>query len=174
MGAGGGARSASASGGSGVDIARAADEEPAAGVATGDEATGGAAAAVSDEAEPGFGNGEAAAVVAAAAGEFVIIGLGMTAAVPGVTGTVDATFAPPGWNRRMNATISFGSVLASANLSFMGSMSCPFPSSIECCNSASLRVSCHLGSVKSGMTGIAFRTIPPFPSTSWHAMQIAR
>jgi len=174
VGAGGGARSASASGGSGVDIASAAAEESFAGVTTVVGATGGVAVAGSEENELGFGDGKTAADVVDAVVVLVVPGLGTDVAMAGVAEAVEATFAPPGWNRRMNATISFGSVLASANLSFMGSMSCPLPSSIECCNSASLRVRCHFGSVKSGMTGIAFRTIPPFPSTSWHAIQIAR
>src|SRR5208337_478151 len=49
-----------------------------------------------------------------------------------------------------------------------------FPSRIECRSSASVREACHLGSVRSGMEGMARRTILPLPSVSWQAMQTRR
>ena len=117
---------------------------------------------VGDVAGAGVEGGGAAVAVGA---------LAMTGAGVGVE---VATAGFPGWNARMNATMSLGSVRASANLSFIGSMNCPFPSSMECTISASVREACHLGSVRSGIVGMALRTIAPRPSASWHAMQIAR
>jgi len=73
----------------------------------------------------------------------------------------------------MKATMSLGSMRARANLSFIGSMSSPLPSSTECSNSASVRVACHLRSVRSGINGMAFRTIEPRPSVSWQVTQTA-
>ncbi len=96
------------------------------------------------------------------------------AAAEAAEGRPGDTAAPPGWNARMNASISAALVRARANLSFIGNMNCPLPSVIECCRSASLRLACHLESAKSGIVGMALRPIAPFPSTSWHVWQTAR
>ena len=121
--------------------------------------------------------GEVADVVAAAALAGAGAADGARAAVLGASATAvgaadeagagaGAAAGPAGLNARTIMSISAALVRAKANLSFMGSMNCPLPSCIECSNSASGRLACHLASVKSGIVGIALRPIPPLPSMS--------
>jgi hypothetical protein len=102
-------------------------------------------------------------------------GAGATGFVSAVACRLDVAATVEGLNDRMNAAISSGWSFDRASLSFTGFMPCPLPSTIDRIRSASVRLRCHLGSVKSGICAIPgsvlLRPTAPLPSVSWQVWQ---
>ncbi len=122
----------------GVSGVKAGDTDADATGLVGAGAAGGDTIAGGDVARAGGALGAAGPATSAVAGGGVA---GAGFADPGATAAGDL----PGWYDRMYATISLTSVWASASLSFIASINCPFPSTIECCRSASVRRGLPLG-----------------------------